>query len=236
MINNSKLTFVIFILIILGLMGGGYYLIDKKNSKENNEEIITDKRIDKNKEFIYYDDIEIISKEASLAYKNIHINLESDELKNLENKLNSDMNSIRGTYKKIPEELEKEIINPADDIYEAPIIEYNIYETTDYLTIEVNKYTFYATNEDFANELSYYVISKKHAKLLNDQEIIKNENLNSDLIRSQIYDYIKNIEDIDLDVTMNNAYTLYYGENGKVKANIIVKIGDITYNDNVQIN
>ena len=45
-----------------------------------------------------------------------------------------------------------------------------------------------------------------------------------------------NKDEIDIDVTMNNPYTLYYNEYGKVKANIIVKIGDINYNDNVEIN
>ena len=61
-------------------------------------------------------------------------------------------------------------------------------------------------------------------------------NLSADTIRTKIYDHIKDNNEIDIDVTMNNPYTLYYNEYGKVKANIIVKIGDINYNDNVEIN
>ena len=128
-----------------------------------------------------------------------------------------------------------------DFVYESvsgklQIIDYNTFNSTNYVTIEVNEYEFLANAMTFDNKLTYYCLDKRSGKLLTNQIIMKQENLSADTIRTKIYDHIKDNNEIDIDVTMNNPYTLYYNEYGKVKANIIVKIGDINYNDNVEIN
>ena len=146
------------------------------------------------------------------------------------------MNKIRGKYTKLEDNSNQEIINEADGIAEAQIIDYNTFNSTNYVTIEVNEYEFLASAMTFDNKLTYYCLDKRSGKLLTNQIIMKQESLSADTIRTKIYDHIKDNAEIDIDVTMNNPYTLYYNEYGKVKANIIVKIGDINYNDNVEIN
>lgn len=234
--QNSKLTFFIFILVIIGLIVLGYFLIKKPDISEKILDDTETLEIDKTKNIVYYDNIDVISSEAQLEYKDIHINLNSDDAKELETKLNNNMNKIRGKYTKLEDNSNQEIINEADGIAEAQIIDYNTFNSTNYVTIEVNEYEFLASAMTFDNKLTYYCLDKRSGKLLTNQIIMKQENLSADTIRTKIYDHIKDNAEIDIDVTMNNPYTLYYNEYGKVKANIIVKIGDINYNDNVEIN
>ncbi len=234
--QNSKLTFLIFILVIIGLIVLGYFLIKKPDISEKILDDTETLEIDKTKNIVYYDNIDVISSEAQLEYKDIHINLNSDDAKELEAKLNNNMNKIRGKYTKLEDNSNQEIINEADGIAQAQIIDYNTFNSTNYVTIEVNEYEFLASAMTFDNKLTYYCLDKRSGKLLTNQIIMKQENLSADTIRSKIYDHIKDNDEIDIDVTMNNPYTLYYNEYGKVKANIIVKIGDINYNDNVEIN
>ncbi|MDY3948265.1 MAG: hypothetical protein SOZ04_02810 [Bacilli bacterium] len=234
--QNSKLTFFIFILVIIGLIVLGYFLIKKPDISEKILDDTETLEIDKTKNIVYYDNIDVISSEAQLEYKDIHINLNSDDAKELEAKLNNNMNKIRGKYTKLEDNSNQEIINEADGIAQAEIIDYNTFNSTNYVTIEVNEYEFLASAMTFDNKLTYYCLDKRNGKLLTNQIIMKQENLSADTIRTKIYDHIKDNNEIDIDVTMNNPYTLYYNEYGKVKANIIVKIGDINYNDNVEIN
>lgn len=234
--QNSKLTFLIFILVIIGLIVLGYFLIKKPDISEKILDDTETLEIDKTKNIVYYDNVDVISSEAQLEYKDIHINLNSDDARELETKLNNNMNKIRGKYTKLEDNSNQEIINEADGIAQAQIIDYNTFNSTNYVTIEVNEYEFLASAMTFDNKLTYYCLDKRSGKLLTNQIIMKQENLSADTIRSKIYDHIKDNDEIDIDVTMNNPYTLYYNEYGKVKANIIVKIGDINYNDNVEIN
>lgn len=234
--QNSKLTFFIFILVIIGLIVLGYFLIKKPDISEKILDDTETLEIDKTKNIVYYDNIDVISSEAQLEYKDIHINLNSDDARELETKLNSNMNKIRGKYTKLEDNSNQEIINEADGIAQAEIIDYNTFNSTNYVTIEVNEYEFLASAMTFDNKLTYYCLDKRSGKLLTNQIIMKQENLSADTIRTKIYDHIKDNDEIDIDVTINNPYTLYYNEYGKVKANIIVKIGDINYNDNVEIN
>lgn len=234
--QNSKLTFFIFILVIIGLIVLGYFLIKKPDISEKILDDTETLEIDKTKNIVYYDNIDVISSEAQLEYKDIHINLNSDDAKELEAKLNNNMNKIRGKYTKLEDNSNQEIINEADGIAQAQIIDYNTFNSTNYVTIEVNEYEFLASAMSFDNKLTYYCLDKRNGQLLTNQIIMKQENLSADTIRTKIYDHIKDNDEIDIDVTMNNPYTLYYNEYGKVKANIIVKIGDINYNDNVEIN
>lgn len=234
--QNSKLTFFIFILVIIGLIVLGYFLIKKPDISEKILDDTETLEIDKTKNIVYYDNVDVISSEAQLEYKDIHINLNSDDARELETKLNNNMNKIRGKYTKLEDNSNQEIINEADGIAEAQIIDYNTFNSTNYVTIEVNEYEFLASAMTFDNKLTYYCLDKRSGKLLTNQIIMKQENLSADTIRTKIYDHIKDNDEIDIDVTMNNPYTLYYNEYGKVKANIIVKIGDINYNDNVEIN
>lgn len=234
--QNSKLTFFIFILVIIGLIVLGYFLIKKPDISEKILDDTETLEIDKTKNIVYYDNVDVISSEAQLEYKDIHINLNSDDARELETKLNNNMNKIRGKYTKLEDNSNQEIINEADGIAEAQIIDYNTFNSTNYVTIEVNEYEFLASAMSFDNKLTYYCLDKRSGKLLTNQIIMKQENLSADTIRTKIYDHIKDNNEIDIDVTMNNPYTLYYNEYGKVKANIIVKIGDINYNDNVEIN
>lgn len=234
--QNSKLTFFIFILVIIGLIVLGYFLIKKPDISEKILDDTETLEIDKTKNIVYFDNIDVISSEAQLEYKDIHINLNSDDARELEAKLNNNMNKIRGKYTKLEDNSNQEIINEADGIAQAEIIDYNTFNSTNYVTIEVNEYEFLASAMTFDNKLTYYCLDKRSGKLLTNQIIMKQENLSADMIRTKIYDHIKDNDEIDIDVTMNNPYTLYYNEYGKVKANIIVKIGDINYNDNVEIN
>ena len=196
--QNSKLTFFIFILVIIGLIVLGYFLIKKPNISEKILDDTETLEIDKTKNIVYYDNVDVISSEAQLEYKDIHINLNSDDARELETKLNNNMNKIRGKYTKLEDNSNQEIINEADGIAEAQIIDYNTFNSTNYVTIEVNEYEFLASAMTFDNKLTYYCLDKRSGKLLTNQIIMKQENLSADTIRSKIYDHIKDNNEIEI--------------------------------------
>lgn len=236
--EQGLVTFIGFIILVIVLGVLGYLLINRPQEevKETEEEKVY-KRIDDSKDFVYYTNEEVLSEEGNLVYKDIVINLDSDNARTVENKLNKDMQSIRGLYTKISDDVDKNsIIYNYDDIYEAKMIDYNVYSSDNYLTINVVSYNFNANLGVVDEQLSYYVFDKYSGRELNNQDIMKNESLMTDKIRAVIYDYIKDIDNVDIDVTMNNEYKLTYNEFGKVVVNIIVKLGDLTYNDSIIIN
>lgn len=237
--ERNGLCIIGFILFIVALIIGGNYLVNNLDNKTVNESKNTSeiKYLDSNKDIVYYENVNVISEEANLIYRDIKINLDSDDARNVEQKLNILMNDIKGKYELISESdiQEDSILMNYDDILEAKIINYTTYNSSKYLTILVNNYMFYATKEDTESDLSYYIFDKYSGKLLNNELICENEKLTNEDIENKIYEYISSIENINIDETLVNEYTLFYNEYGELMVKILVNIDDITYNDFIKV-
>ena len=113
--EKNYLSITIFVFIIFILLLGGNYLIKNRNKIENTK--LTDIRIDKTKDYVYFTDSKTVSEELDLVYNTIHINLDSEDAKNLESELNNEMNKAYDTIKKTSEVTfdKKNIVYELDD-------------------------------------------------------------------------------------------------------------------------
>lgn len=233
------LGFIAFIalLVFVGNIALKFVNNDTDNSKKEEATILYQ---DENKDIVYYDNITTVSEDAGLIYHDIHINLDSEDARKVENELNDKMASIKGKYELISESdvSEDDIIMDYDDILEAEILDYSIYDSSKYLTILANSYTYYATLEDSVSNLEYYVFDKYTGKLLNNDDILKNENINNEDVINKIREYLvsKNDLNIDIDGTINNNYQLFYNEYGELMVKILVNMGEVQYNDVISFN
>lgn len=232
--EKNYLSITIFAFIIFILLLGGNYLIKNRNKIENTK--LTDIRIDKTKDYVYFTDSKTVSEELDLIYNTIHINLDSEDAKNLENELNNEMNTAYDTIKKTSEVTfdKKNIVYELDDdndIYSADYLKYETLENDDYLTIGVIKGHVNITSDIDNNTLKYYTFSKKDGHIMSMEEIKNAGKIKDSDIENTKKTYLEDKDDTNI-----KSYELYIDKYGNIRMNMLVNSGDITYNDTVKIN
>ena len=234
-------SILLFVIILLGITIGGYFAIKKiteKNDNQNNNTNVEIKSIkkDDSKDFAYFINEEVLSVKKELKYKDIVININSDDASKLEKELNDNMASIKNNVKKISDvDIDTTGMVLDDDIYEAEMIDYVISTSTDYLSITVNDYIYKLETEASNAKLSYYVFDLSTGKLLSNRDILNKEHKTDQDVRSKIRDYVKNDEGVDIDATLNQEYNLSISDNGKVIINTVVKTNSVDYNVSIEM-
>ena len=226
-------SILIFIFVIALIAFGGYYLIN------NNEEVKLDDntnekksiKIDEDKDYIYFTNEESLSKKESLIYKDINININTDDAKKLQDELNNNMKNIKGEVSKISDQKELNISADLlqDDIYEAKMIDYEEIKSDKYITLSVNTYTYKYDEGAINSNLKFYVFDILDGKLLTNRDILSKENISDQQVRTKIRDYIKNDDSVDIDATLARDYTLTVSKDNKIIINTIVKSLDNEY-------
>ena len=119
--NIGSIILFIIILLVIGI--GGYFAISKLGNKDDKkEEVVEIKSIkkDDSKDFVYFTNEQILSEKNELEYKDINININSEDATNLEKKLNDRTSEIKNNVTKISEaNIDTTDIIMNDDIYEA---------------------------------------------------------------------------------------------------------------------
>ena len=141
------IAFIIFILI---LAIGGFFLTkylttdEKETSKIKNGEMLGDEhKIDKSKDYIYFENEKIISSEPDITYKDVVINL--DIAQSINNTLKNEMNNIRNSVKYISDnELDpaREVLYDDENIYSALERNFEIYNFKEYISLVIKDYDF----------------------------------------------------------------------------------------------
>ena len=224
---------IIFLLVIIAIIFGGYYLIN------NNEEVKLDGsesekksiKIEEDKDYIYFTNEESLSKKESLTYKDINININNEEVKKLQNELNSNMNNIKGDVTKISDQKDIDVNADLlqDDIYEAKMIDYEIIKSEKYITLSVNTYTYKYGEGAMDSHLKYYVFDINEGKLLSNRDILAKEGITDQQVRTKIRNYIANDDSVDIDATLASDYYLTINKDNKVVINTVVKSLDNEY-------
>ena len=222
-IDKNGTAIFFFIIILLAIIFGGYYILKNKDKFVSNENSYTNeyikektKKKDNSKDYIYYKDEDIVSEEDEIIYKNIVLNFESEDAKKIEDKLNKKMKEFKDN---------KEEVLSID-------YEYNI--TNKYISLTANYYHF-EDEEKETDKLEYYVFDIYSAKLLDNEDILKKENIKEKDIKDKINKYISKDNNIDKDKTLNNGYTLSINKNGKIIINFIVNLDNINYNVSIEM-
>lgn len=232
-------SIILFIIILLSISVGGYFIINKLNNKdEQKEQVVEIKSIkkDDSKDFVYFTNEQILSEKNELKYKDINININSEDATNLEKKLNDRTSEIKNNVTKISEtNIDTTDIIMNDDIYEAEMIDYEIVTTTNYLSITVNNYIYKLETEAMNSKLEYYVFDLSTGKILSNRDILNKENKTDQDIRTKIREYVSNDEDVDIDATLNQEYSLSISKSGKIIINTVVKTSSLNYNVNIEM-
>lgn len=243
---KGKFGFIIFILIVLFLAIGGFFFTKYtlNNKEEEPKEKITDYKIDKKKDYIYYTDNDTISEDAEMEYMNVVINLKGQE--NLTNSLKEENERYKSNIKYITDqpELPSEVINyNNDNIYALTYRTFENYEFDKYVSLVIKDYNYSCFDLlTFTNSKSY-VFDTSTGKLLEENEILNKYNTTLDKIKEQIREYLnadqKKITDvgINIDETVNNLnnYSLYINEYGRLYISFLVKSSKEDYNDNMEV-
>ena len=232
--EKNYLSVTIFVLIIFILLLGGNYLIKNRDKAETSK--LVDTRKDKTKEYVYFSDSNTVSEDLDLVYNTIHINIDSQDAKRLEEELNAEMTKAYNSIKKTSAVSfdKKDIVYELDDnndIYEADYLKYDVLDNDNYLTIGVIKGHVNITSDIDNNTLKYYTFNKKDGHIMSMEEIKNAGKIKDNDIENTKKTYLEDKED-----TKINSYELYIDKYGNVRMNMLVNSGNITYNDTVKIN
>ena len=232
--EKNYLSVTIFVLIIFILLLGGNYLIKNRDKAETSKHV--DTRKDKTKEYVYFSDSNTVSEDLDLVYNTIHINIDSQDAKCLEEELNAEMTKAYNSIKKTSAVSfdKKDIVYELDDnndIYEADYLKYDVLDNDNYLTIGVIKGHVNITSDVDNNTLKYYTFNKKDGHIMSMEEIKNVGKIKDSDIENTKKTYLEDKED-----TKINSYELYIDKYGNVRMNMLVNSGNITYNDTVKIN
>lgn len=232
--EKNYLSVTIFVLIIFILLLGGNYLIKNRDKAETSK--LVDTRKDKTKEYVYFSDSNTVSEDLDLVYNTIHINIDSQDAKRLEEELNAEMTKAYNSIKKTSAVSfdKKDIVYELDDnndIYEADYLKYDVLDNDNYLTIGVIKGHVNITSDIDNNTLKYYTFNKKDGHIMSMEEIKNVGKIKDSDIENTKKTYLEDKED-----TKINSYELYIDKYGNVRMNMLVNSGNITYNDTVKIN
>ena len=239
--RNLRSIFLFLVIIVLIVVFGNYLINKNKNNEQETKQekpIVKNVKIDLDKDYIYFTNEEDLSKELNLFYKDIIININSEDAKKLQKELNDNMHLLKDSIVKIDDiELNEDLIEPNEEnIYSAKVINYGFEETSKYLSLIVNKYTFYAVEkDDNEQEYEYYVFDLSNGKLLTNHDIMKKENITDQAIRSKIREYLSNDSNADIDRTLANNYYLTVKSNGKIIVNFVVISNELSYNVSMEM-
>ncbi len=249
-IDKSRTAIIVFIAIIILIAVGGYLLVTSDKESESNKKTENyDKiKVDKNQDFVYYTDREIVSSELEIIYQKININVNSEDAKRISSEINSKVDSLKNSITKISEtEIpeDKELLYNVDDIYSADLQEYNYYQYKNYLIIKVDNYTYDCFGTFGAHDIKYYILNLKNGQEISASQLKEIYNVDDEEIKNKIDNHIYEINKetnnnvINVSETIANAdnnYVLYISQNGDLMANIVVITNEINYNEDIVIN
>lgn len=261
-IRNGKIYAALFILSLVLLIVGGYFLTvkvmseDKKTPTTIPDEETASKtetlKINKDKDFIYFENSDSKSLEHEIIYQDIVLNFQSSNT-NIIEKLNNEMNELRKTYKKISEqtitaEEEEKILYKEDDIYSATFRKYTRYFYKNYASLLVEEYDYNCFNGSTFKNSQSYVFDVSNGKTISKNELLNNYNKSIDSIKSTIKEkleknqtIVEEQELIDITATLNSLdneenYALYINKSGFLCISYLVKTTQVDYNDVIILN
>lgn len=246
---KNKIGIVVLGIILLIFIFGGYFLknylvdsFDKKNNSGKDEVSNVDIRINKDKDYIYFDNaFEIVE---DIYEQDVVINIKGFE--SINDSLHNELVALRSN----------KVSGSGDNVCENNIASfiYRDYQHTefgDYASVVIKTYNYTCPDSNLPKEIKSININKKTGKEITNEELLKLFNVTEDNIidaikkrlnDTQVLD--EDVQVIDIDGTIssikNGAYNvekaLSVSKNGKLMINFIVKSNKINYNDYIEIN
>lgn len=249
---KSKIGFGLFVLIILFFAIGGYFFTnyalrepDKKNNSNTQKEKINYK-IDKDKDYIYFENKQTISEGAEIYYRDVVINLNTQTT--LTESLKKENQRYKNNIKYISDQniISSELIHfNYDNLYALTFRDYETYEYKNYISLLINDYNYTCFDEKTFNKTKSYIFNIDNGQVMNEDEIFELYNTNIDEIKEQIRTILQEkqttvdeVELINIEETLNDfsIYSLYINEYGKLYISYLVKTSQVDYNEIMEVN
>ncbi len=254
--TNSYLGFGYFFLFILVIVVVGSFLVYQEKHEKVKEvqvpmienSVSENKKLDRTKDFIYYDKEDWIVKELSLAYKYPVINLDSEDARNVTTRLTTMVNQKKSSL--LPMSAKPESVECASsyDIYQAEIVDFDVFSYQDYVTLVVYS-SFYSCDSGISSilEMQSYPFSITTGERVSYEQLLKTYRTTFSevtlLIRDALMEsqtYVDGVPYIQIDETIslleeNKNYILFVDENGELVVKYIVKTNGVDYNDTISI-
>ena len=246
-VNATALVIILLVFIV-----GGYFVtkhltrpVQEQEKIVSQEETINDIRVDKTKDYIYYENEEETIESLDIITRDAYFNFES--LAELNSVLKQENDSIRSTIKyekdveSIPDNAEKN----EEGIYSLEYREYADYNYGKYLSLVVSDYYYDITSDVVAKDVKSYVVDKETGQRISPDTLLAENNLDMDKVKEMIKKRLNDTQTIsdekstiNVDETLNNLgqYALYINKNGKLAISFIVKSSNYNYNDSIDLN
>lgn len=250
--RRNFISCIAFLVIILILAIGGYFFTNYLTNEDHHEKSVQNSlnnlKTIADKDFVYYENINVISDEPDITYKDIIINL--PDAKTVNDILKSGMDEIRNSVKKISEsELDpnREVLYEEADIYSAVERNYAVYESLHYLSVLVTNSNFNCYDGSTIDSQSSYNFSLDDGKILSNQKLLETFNVSFDQVRSDLEKKLNSDQidfngenNIHIDETLNSINidnaALYINKSGKLSISVLVKTDQGSYNDTIELN
>lgn len=248
--GKSKLFFGLFFGVVILIIAGGTFVLNyhPKDKETKNLESYNKLKDNKDKDFIYFEDVEVLSVEQELFYKRPVINFKSNTILELNQKLSDANLRIKNNIVKLDSVSDDEKSNCLyldDNIYSAKTRDYEVINYGKYVSLVIKEYTYLCTG--VFNDVSYesYTFDKSTGEYLNQSDVLKVKDVLFSKVQSTIRSYLEENSSkfgdeviIDVDGTisnLNNSSSIYINKDGKLVVLFIVKTNNTDYNDSIEI-
>ena len=250
---KNKIGVIILGIILLIFIFGGYffknYMVNsfKDNTKDSTNKPAEDIRINKEKDYIYFENAkELID---DIYEQDVVINVKGFESVN--SSLHDELVALRNDTLTMNDVEVTENVVCENDLVKFSYRDYQNTEFGDYASVVVKTYSYTCPDDNLPKSIKSYNINKKTGKEVTSEELLEAFNVSEDTIieaikkrlnDTQVLD--EDVQVIDIDGTIesikNGAYNvekaLSVSKNGKLMINFIVKSNKINYNDYIEIN
>ena len=248
--GKSKVFFSLFFIVIVLLVGVGTYFLyfNKPTKKEKIINSANKVKVDKKKDFIYYEGVDVLSTELALIYKYPVINFKGDDIKKLNDQLKADEEALKDKVVKldsVSDEEKSRALYTDDNIYSAVVHEYKTYTYDKYLSLVVREYTYNCTGTPSLNKFSAYVFDITTGTYLKQSELLKERDVLFSKIQSEVRNHLTNNpininedEELDIDKTvagLNESATIFIDTDGYINVEFIAKTNNSNYNDSIKL-
>ena len=248
--NIVKSIFLVAILLVFII--GGYILTkvminepEKDTKPTQKTQTYADIRVDKTKDYIYYENESEVLESVDILYRDAVFNLES--MSEVNNVLKQENESIKQSikYTKDVDDISDDAEKNDEGIYSLEYREYTDYNFDKYLSLVVNDNYYDIEKGVIAKDVKSYVVNKETGEIISPDTLLSDNNLDMDAVKAKIKQRLidtQTISDeeqtINIDETLNNLgqYALYINKTGKLSISFIVKTSNNNYNDSIELN
>ena len=214
------------------------------NTNNDSKQDITDYRIDKEKDYVYYDNIKVVLSELEVDYRDIYINLPIAS--SINKTLNEEEEKLITTVKYIKDvdfDKTSEYEENEEGVYSLTYREYEEYDYEEYISILVKDINYDVVNLNENVDVKAYIFDKKNNTIITENNLLEKYNVSLDTLKDKIKTKLnaeqQTVDGVALinvnETTSNLKYAIYINKIGKLEIGFIVNSTKQNYYDNITI-